>query len=82
MPRPVVPAAGIPAAPLAALPACAFALVGGCAPWLHCAALASPNPNLQPGVWSEAEDQLLALWQGRVGNKWSEVAKHIPVSPA
>ena len=33
---------------------------------------------LQPGVWSEGEDDLLALWQSRVGNKWSEVAKHIP----
>lgn len=32
----------------------------------------------QPGVWTEAEDDLLALWQSRVGNKWSEVAKHIP----
>lgn len=27
----------------------------------------------QPGVWTEEEDALLALWQGRVGNKWSEV---------
>lgn len=34
--------------------------------------------GLQPGVWTEAEDDLLALWQSQVGNKWSEVAKHIP----
>lgn len=38
-----------------------------------------PSPPVQPGVWTEDEDQLLALWQSRVGNKWSEVAKHIPV---
>ncbi|EFN51598.1 hypothetical protein CHLNCDRAFT_14655, partial [Chlorella variabilis] len=30
------------------------------------------------GVWTDEEDALLALWQGRVGNKWSEVARHIP----
>lgn len=35
-------------------------------------------PPLQPGVWSEEEDALLALWQGRVGNRWSEVARYIP----
>ena len=33
---------------------------------------------MQPGVWTDEEDALLAHWQGRVGNKWSEVAKHIP----
>ena len=32
---------------------------------------------LQNGVWSEEEDRLLADWQKKVGNKWSEVAKHI-----
>ena len=30
------------------------------------------------GVWSEAEDELLYSWQRRIGNKWSEVARHIP----
>jgi hypothetical protein len=30
------------------------------------------------GVWSEAEDELLYSWQQRIGNKWSEVARHIP----
>ncbi len=39
----------------------------------------APLVPVQPGVWTEDEDALLALWQSRVGNKWSEVAKHIPV---
>jgi hypothetical protein len=30
------------------------------------------------GVWTEEEDHLLYTWQQRVGNKWSEVARHIP----
>lgn len=30
------------------------------------------------GVWTEEEDLLLATWQKKVGNKWSEVAKQIP----
>ena len=29
-------------------------------------------------MWTDDEDALLAQWQGRVGNKWSEVARHIP----
>jgi len=32
----------------------------------------------QNGVWTEEEDSLLAEWQKKVGNKWSEVAKQIP----
>ena len=32
----------------------------------------------QNGVWTEEEDLLLAEWQKKVGNKWSEVAKQIP----
>lgn len=38
----------------------------------------SAQKQNKPGVWTDDEDTLLALWQGRVGNKWSEVAKHIP----
>ena len=30
------------------------------------------------GVWTDAEDELLYSWQQRIGNKWSEVARHIP----
>ncbi|MEO2190998.1 MAG: Myb-like DNA-binding domain-containing protein [bacterium] len=30
------------------------------------------------GIWTDAEDELLYMWQQRIGNKWSEVAKHIP----
>eukprot|EP00775_Hariotina_reticulata_P010348 gene10348-10505_t len=30
------------------------------------------------GAWDQDEDDLLYYWQGKVGNKWSEVAKHIP----
>jgi hypothetical protein len=30
------------------------------------------------GVWTEEEDLLLATWQKKVGNKWSEVSKQIP----
>ncbi|KAI8114423.1 hypothetical protein M9434_002547 [Picochlorum sp. BPE23] len=33
--------------------------------------------NGKNGVWSDEEDRLLAEWQKKVGNKWSEVAKHI-----
>ena len=30
------------------------------------------------GIWTETEDELLYVWQQRIGNKWAEVAKHIP----
>lgn len=30
------------------------------------------------GIWTEAEDEMLFMWQQRIGNKWSEVARHIP----
>ncbi|WIA31280.1 hypothetical protein OEZ86_002182 [Tetradesmus obliquus] len=28
--------------------------------------------------WEPEEDRLLAHWQGQLGNKWAEVARHIP----
>ncbi|KAI3424394.1 hypothetical protein D9Q98_009947 [Chlorella vulgaris] len=40
--------------------------------------MASATKQLKPGVWTDEEDALLALWQGQVGNRWSEVAKNIP----
>eukprot|EP00877_Chromochloris_zofingiensis_P001151 jgi/Chrzof1/11036/Cz05g21080.t1 len=37
------------------------------------------NPfSVKTGAWEKDEDELLYLWQGKLGNKWSEVAKHIP----
>lgn len=36
------------------------------------------NQHGKNGVWTDEEDLLLATWQKKVGNKWSEVAKQIP----
>ena len=30
------------------------------------------------GIWTEVEDEMLYMWQQRIGNKWTEVARHIP----
>lgn len=34
--------------------------------------------TIKTGAWDPEEDDLLYYWQSKVGNKWSEVAKHIP----
>lgn len=37
-----------------------------------------PPQPLKTGAWDPEEDELLYYWQGKVGNKWSEIAKRIP----
>jgi hypothetical protein len=32
----------------------------------------------QGSTWSEEEDGLLAHWQQVLGNKWADIARHIP----
>mmetsp|Transcript_20010 Transcript_20010/g.46751 ORF Transcript_20010/g.46751 Transcript_20010/m.46751 type:complete len:427 (+) Transcript_20010:55-1335(+) len=36
------------------------------------------NPNIKRGSWSEQEDQLIIQLHRQYGNKWAEIAKHLP----
>jgi len=36
------------------------------------------DPNVKKGPWSEEELHTLVDMQSRIGNKWSQIAKHIP----
>ncbi|KAL2508302.1 myb domain protein [Forsythia ovata] len=36
------------------------------------------RPDIKKDVWSEGEERLLIEVHKRVGNKWAEIAKHIP----
>ena len=35
-------------------------------------------PNINKGVWSEKEENILFSTQLKIGNKWSELAKLLP----
>ena len=35
-------------------------------------------PNINKGIWSEKEENILFLTQLKIGNKWSELAKLLP----
>ena len=35
-------------------------------------------PNINKGIWSESEENILFLTQLKIGNKWSELAKLLP----
>ena len=35
-------------------------------------------PNINKGIWSEREENILFLTQLKIGNKWSELAKLLP----
>lgn len=36
------------------------------------------NPDIKKGAWTAAEDQLLVGLHRTIGNRWSEIAKHLP----
>ena len=36
------------------------------------------DPSLKKGAWTEEEDRILQEWHAKEGNKWSEIAKHLP----
>lgn len=36
------------------------------------------NPDIKKGAWSAAEDEMLVDLHKTIGNRWSEIAKHLP----
>lgn len=36
------------------------------------------NPDIKKGAWTVAEDELLVGLHRSIGNRWSEIAKHLP----
>lgn len=36
------------------------------------------NPNIKKGAWTADEDEKLVSFHRTIGNRWSEIAKHIP----
>lgn len=36
------------------------------------------DPSIKKGPWSQEEDDRLVMLHSSIGNKWSEIAKHIP----
>jgi hypothetical protein len=36
------------------------------------------NPDINKNAWTEAEDQQILELHARLGNKWAEIAKHMP----
>lgn len=36
------------------------------------------NPDIKKGAWSPAEDEMLVDLHKTIGNRWSEIAKHLP----
>jgi myb proto-oncogene protein len=36
------------------------------------------NPEIQKNRWTEEEDTLILQYHAIYGNKWSEIAKHLP----
>jgi myb proto-oncogene protein len=36
------------------------------------------NPDIKKNKWTEFEDRLIVELHERCGNKWSEIAKHLP----
>ena len=36
------------------------------------------NPEIKKTAWTEQEDKLLYELHARMGNRWAEIAKHLP----